>query len=366
MHTMFERHSNAIKHTLRYTIFSALFVTVLASQVFASYRIPSYITLLPIGTPKADTSVFQSPIINDSQWAYFVYLPPTYDQNSSKLWPVYINVPAFNYSTGAAKMSDVFTTHLDNGGMAELLQNPAKFRQVTNRFICITPIVNWDMCSSIYGHPERLKTLFDSLSRQFKIDKSRINMSGYCFGAGVTYTFATFYPKYLSHIVLMAGNDNWATTFNLAKACSLKTIPIRQYADSVCSCNDGPTAKAAWTAINACGGHNDSITCIGTGWHEVWYFGGFDTATSVFDWMLSGPGTPVAPENEEINVRTPSIDDLTGNGRIEVVALNGKVLCTRTGSMSDITRILSTYNRGMYLLRTTFGNRLVTRVICNK
>jgi hypothetical protein len=340
----------------------------LASQAFATYRVPNYITLLPVGTPKADTQVFQSSIIKDTQWLYFVYLPPTYDANSSKLWPCFINVPAFNYSTGALNISDIFTTHMSNGGMAELLQakQPAKLRQISNRFIVITPVVNWDMCSSRYGHPEALKMLFDSLSRQFKIDKSRINTSGYCFGAGATYTFATFYPHYLNHMILMAGNDNWASTFNLAKACSLKTLPIRQYADSVCTCNDGPTAKAARDAIMACGGNNDSLTCIGTGWHEVWGLGGFDTATTVYDWLLSGPGTAVAPEFNNEKPATVSLDNFAGSRNIEVVGLDGRVLFSRKGTLSDINRALSNCNRGMYILRTTSGTSQVTRTIFNK
>lgn len=337
-------------------------LALISSQAFASYRIPSNITLLPIGTPKPDTQVFQSPIVKDTQWAYFVYLPPTYDQNSSKLWPVYINVPAFNYNSGASKIADVFTTHLGNGGMAQHLQNPSKFRQITNRFIVITPVVNWDMCSSIYGHPERLKTLFDSLTREFKIDKGRINMGGYCFGAGVTYTFATFYPSYLNHIVLYAGNDTWASTFNLARACSLKTLPIRQYADA--SSPDGPNAKAAWTAINACGNSNDSITYGTSGWHEIWYFGGFDTVTTLFDWFLSGPATPVAAKVVSAPAK-PSLGfgtRLSASDRMEIIDFNGKLLCSLKGNGSVAGSLIPKLARGMYLVRILANSQSVARI----
>jgi hypothetical protein len=359
------------KDTRRWSLLVLVGLVLMAGQALATYRIPSGQTLLPVGTPKADTQVFQSPIINDTQWAYFVWLPPTYDANSAKLWPCLINIPAFNYQDGSTgNLSDIFTTHCLNGGMAEILQNPSSVpAAIANRFVVITCYVEWTMVGSIPGHSDRLHSLFANITKSFKIDTTAISMMGYCFGAGVSYTYSAAYPSFPAHLVLIAGNDNWASTFNLTNACKLKNISMRQYASHNCTCNDSQTAEAAYLSISACGTHNDSITFTPSSNHEVWYWDGIDTTTSLYNWML----TPRNPTAAQMTIEQPRAKAslgletrLTPQDQMEIIDVNGQRLYRFSGNGSQAGKMIPPLSRGMYLVRITRGDESSARIFLSK
>jgi hypothetical protein len=334
------------------------------SQSSAGYRIPTAVSLLPVGTPKADTQVFCSPIINDTQWAYLVWLPPTCDAAASKVWPTLICIPAYWYNGSGGNAND-FATSIDNdGGPAKLLLTPTKYKTISDRFIVVTLFTQWEMVNSRTGKPVLLHSLLDYVVKQAKIDTTRITMMGYVYGSGICYTYAAAYPKGVSHLVLMAGNDNWSSTFDLTKACALKNIPIRQYADSLCA--EGPYAKAAYDAIMACGGRNDSLAYTHTTLDEVWHYGGYDTLSTMYDWMLSGNSTLVAPEINADKINPMTFDNVPGKAQTEVVDLNGKVLMRFTGNESSTHRFA--HNRGaeIFLVRTSRDGRFATRVMISK
>lgn len=354
-----------LKSHYRYLILPSLMIAILASQVPAAYRIGSNVTLVAPGTAAPGTQVAQSVLVNDTQFTFFVYLPPTYDSTGSKKWPLIISLPAMNFNNNGGNMNEYFTAHCRNGGIAVLLQTPATCTYISDRFIVVSPFLQWEVYGSNGGKPARLNCFLRYLNTRFKVDTTLISMIGYCWGSGVSWNYSTVYPTYPAHLVLEAGNDNWASTFDLTKACNLKNISIRQYASSKCTCNDSITARIAWNAIRTCGGTMDSITFTPSNLHEIWYWDGLDTTKSIYDWMLTKSSVPVVEKIIDHRQMKNSLNlssRLFESDRLEVIDINGQLLYNLKGNGSAASQLISPLGRGMYLIRITSGAQSSSRI----
>jgi hypothetical protein len=328
----------------------------LAGNVSAAYRIPSGIPLFPSTQATVGKQVFQTCIANDTQWAYFIYLPATYDSTGTKKWPLLIfqEVAGGMYQNGgwgsASNMFDSARGGMNGGPVYDLERTP-KPAYLADRFIVLSPFINGDMFGSNHGQPARLMGLYRNIIERFKIDTTRISMMGDCAGGGVVWTVAAAYPKFPAAIVAMAFNDNWCSTVDLTKACNLKNVPTRLYVDSLNS-SDRVVMLPVHNAMQQCGATNESLTYTYVNTHEIWAWAGLDTMKSMYDWMLAQQtsGSTALKSSDNPKIRIPANNVRPGD-RIEIVGLNGRLLFTSTGVDAKAKGLLSMAGRGVRVVR---------------
>jgi hypothetical protein len=228
------------------------------------------------------------------------------------------------------------------------------------------------------GKPERLAGFINYMKRHIKIDSTQISFMGTCWGSGVLYNLATIYPKLPSCMVLMDGNDTWASTYNAANACKLVNIPIKLLAASPGDENDSLFMTAAHNVIQACGPNKETLTYFACKMHEMWGVPsacggvGIDTMKLIYDWMLTNRvATAVSPnvnDNHNAALSARSLTNLSTGDRIEVIGLNGQILLVSHGAADavQINRMLSRLGRGVHMVRVYNGIQLIERAVFSK
>jgi dienelactone hydrolase len=349
-------------------VLSAVIVSFTPDQSSASYRIPSNVVMYPSLPLAVGKEVFQRVIANDTEWAYLIYLPPTYDSTSSKVWPIfYYMQPGGVYYDGwsGQNTSGLFDSARAglNGGPAYYLNNaPSKFPSISTRFIVVTPFVSNNNSSG-----GRLMGLFKYLKNRLKVDTTCTSMMGLCIGGQVSYNFAAAYPKFLSSLVTMSTNGS-GSPCNLALACNLKNVPYRVYGDQRDPYVPTAATQALYDAVHNCGSTKATLTWTNVGMHEIWGYAGLDTAKEVYDWMLANAGstTPVAPKASDKQNAGVSMDGWSGLADIDLVGLNGQILSQYRGDPASMNRMVPGINRGVAVMRIHHGSQSVQRVIVSK
>jgi hypothetical protein len=353
------------------TVFSAFFT----GQLLASYRLPAGVTIGGIAAPVAGHQVAQKIIASgDTEWAFLIYLPPTYDPNGSKLWPtIFLYTPSTFYYSGSGNINNIITGNYDNGACAKYLQDSlkSKYTFISDRFIVITPYVNGDAFKCVGGQPQRLGGLHHYLKTAYKIDPARITLMGLCAGGGAIWNYAESDPTFATCLVPLSCNDNWGSTCNLTLACNLKNIWIRHYADAGDPYVPYASAVAINTALDNCAlaPRRDTLITTNTNKHEIWLWANICNTAPVYDWMLtkvgSSSGTAVAPEIA-YNEKTLSVlsmeTRLSQHDRMDIIGVNGRLLYRLAGNGSTASRLIPNLNPGAYLVRISFGDQTAAQM----
>jgi hypothetical protein len=360
-------------------ILSAAFITILPGQSAAMYRIPPGVTLDASKPVSPGHVVAQTVIANDTQWAYYISVPTTYDSTASKLWPciVYMPTAECNYN-GSGTENTIMTTHCWNGGLAEVVQTaPTACGSFLDRFVVLTPYVDEPMIGANQGgKPERLVGFINYMKRHIKIDSTQISLMGACWGSGVCWNLATVFPNIACCMVLMDGNDTWCSTYNQANACKLVNIPIKLLAATPGSESDSVLMTGAYNYVQKCGTNKTTITYYKCGVHEMWSAPlmcggvGSDTIKAVFDWMLTNKiSTSVAPrmsEKQNPKVSQASLNNISASDKVEVVGLDGKIILRAQGNAAKSDRLLSNASHGVRLIRITHADQSIGEVVVSK
>lgn len=256
-----------------------------------------------IKVPKEDP---YRPGVN-SQFGYWEYLPKNYNSNSNT-WPIIVWLHGLGpYGNG--------TTDLDllsNKGIPRLINKGWDFP-----FLIMSPQHHsgWWKADEIWELLEYLKT-------KYKIDESRIYLTGQSSGGVGVWRFIGAYPDYATAVVPIAGNGNTA----MDDHCVLKNIPVWAFHGS----NDGtvspygsikpiekmnacipPPAVPGKVTIYPGVGHNSwDRTYDGTGMGtEDPNYDAFDI--TVFDWFLQHTKKKVSVDlgqDRSITLPTKSIN----------------------------------------------------------
>jgi hypothetical protein len=359
-------------------VFSAMTMLLLAiiaatpNQASASYRISSTVVMYPTAPLTVGKEVFQRVIANDTEWAYLVYLPPTYDSTSSKVWPLFCYMqPGGTYQDGwsgqnTSSLFDSVRGGLNGGPAYDLNNDPSRFPYISTRFIVVTPFVSYGMVNSNGGKPATLMGLFKYLKNRLKVDTTCISMMGLCVGGGIAYSFAAAYPTFLSSLVTMSCNNS-GSQCNLAVACKLKDVSYRIYADQRDIYVPTQNTQALYDAVHNCGSTKVTLTWTNIGMHEIWGYAGLDTLKEIYDWMYSNhtvaSTASIAPDNQNIRL---SVKKLPVNGKIEVIGLNGQILLRYRGDPTSVNRMIPSLNHGIRVIRINHGAQSVRRVIVSK
>jgi hypothetical protein len=340
---------------LRGMVCSAAFVSILASQVFATYRIPADEVLMPSSPITPGKVVSQTVIVNDTQWVYLISVPSTYDSTASKVWPAIIDIPTAEcvyYAGWGVHENVILTTHITNGGPIETVggQDTAYSsigKYIGPKFIIITPFIDGNL-AGYQGKPARLISLFKYLTSHVKIDTTSIAMVGQCYGGAVVYDFVASYPKFASSAVVYSCNNSGSSPCDLTLAGNLKTLPFRIYGDANDSYDPFGNTQNLYNAIYATD-KNATLIQTHVNAHEIWWAAGIDTTRALYDWMLSCGGS-TAVNQKPHNEFKPNASSVvpTGTHQVEVFDLKGKA-------------IVPGMNQGAHLMKVCNGVRSVSK-----
>ncbi len=263
-------------------------------------------------TPAVWTSVKMN--VNSNVAGFWQGVPAKYSQNPSKYYPLIIFIHGIGeLGTNLGRMNCCgLPKHLRYGTF------PAKFRinGVDHSFIVMAPQFK------VRPSAAQIQSVIDFTKRRFRIDASRIYITGLSMGGGSTWDYASVYGQNAAAIVPVCGGTRPTTT--LAANIAKKNLPIW----GIYSSSD-KVVPAQWGRdfINWIDARNPSYASKTklTVWsglsHNSTWWKAFDPKTkvdgySIYEWMLfykrgsssNVSPTPTQPDNEP-TTPTPS----TGN-----------------------------------------------------
>jgi hypothetical protein len=378
MFVPFNFAQKAFRIGLRWVLLQAAFIAIVAGLATASSRIPAGVTVGGVSTPAAGHQVAQRVIVpapSDTEWAFLVSLPSTYDPNGTTLWPtiVWYGPLCDMYSGGSGNISIFFTANFDNGGPAKYMQDSirSRYSYIADRFIVISPFINFDVYKSAGGQPQRLKGLHNYLKATYKIDPNRITLVGGCAGGGVIWNYAESDPAFAASMVPISCNDTWASTVNVANSCTLKNIWIRHYADQNDPMVPYANQVAMHTALDNCAllPRRDTLITTHVNTHEIWSVANILNTQAVYDWMLGKVGaTAVAPAPKMVGSSKPKesfnfCSRLAHSDLLEVTSVTGQLILKQNGNGLTAGQMMPTLNRGMYLVRIISAHQVIARIV---
>ncbi|MBO9700808.1 MAG: T9SS type A sorting domain-containing protein [Sporocytophaga sp.] len=209
---------------------------------------------------------------------YYEYLPPSYS-NSSNSFPLLI----FLHGTGEA--GTVLSKTLVPGVPPKLIADGQT--DGLNNFIVLSP-----QSPRTYWYPSFIDEFIEMAKTKYRIDISRIYVTGLSAGGRGTWDYAIAYPDKVAAILPIA-----AVTVN-SNVCNAKNVPVWSFQGE----NDGKSATYWNTAYNKCNppipgkltvitgaGHNTSLW--GTVYQNLPLSPSNDSTglyqNAVYDWLLS-------------------------------------------------------------------------------
>lgn len=138
-------------------------------------------------------------------------------------------------------------------------------------------------CSDgIYWSTENwFDSLYNEVTSNYRIDKSRVYVTGISMGGYGTYTAALNHPDKIAAIVPLCGgvNDN-----DITRICTLKDIPILTFhgtADTEISIHE--TERIA-EYLKKCNGNNITFHRLEGEGHGIQYL--YETNPEIYEWLL--------------------------------------------------------------------------------
>jgi predicted peptidase len=189
-----------------------------------------------------------------------VFLPAAYNADPSRRWPLILSL----HGAGGLQPAD------------NLIEVHAK-RAPQFPFIVIAP--------RSYGewNPSSLVQLLAAAKTSYRIDESRIYVTGISMGARGAWNLAALSPKALAAVVLIAGNPDPSL------ACELRDIPVWLFHNLADPVVPVASSRAFFDAHQSCKGEThltmyDSLP-PGTWTHNAWQAAW--TTPELYEWLLT-------------------------------------------------------------------------------
>lgn len=178
---------------------------------------------------------------------YLIYFPPEYDQHDK--WPLLL------FLHGSGERGDDLTL-VKRNGPPMLVDKGRNFP-----FILVSPQCPsdkfWDVLS--------LMTLLDEIEKNYKIDKSRIYVTGLSIGGTATWELAFAQPGRFAAIAPVCGR----TGSLYLNACQMKNIPVWIFHGAKDEVIPLSESERMFKALKECG--NDvQLSVYPEGNHDVW------------------------------------------------------------------------------------------------
>jgi predicted peptidase len=139
--------------------------------------------------PAQETRVFRKDVIRTMELRYLLYLPPGYDADQEKRWPLVL------FLHGAGERGEDLN-RVKRQGLARRIEEGAAFP-----FIAVSP-----QCGSRrWWQTDELSALLDEIERDYRVDPNRIYVTGPSMGGYATWALAAAQPKRFAAIVPICG-----------------------------------------------------------------------------------------------------------------------------------------------------------------
>lgn len=208
-----------------------------------------------------ETLIFDERVTIDIRAPYLVYLPVDYDRNA-RAWPLVL----FLHGAG------------ERGTSAELVKRhgPPKLAAAGRQFPFI--LVSPQCPEDEYWSVPVLKALLDRVLATYRVDRSRIYLTGLSMGGNGTWRLATAHPDLFAALAPICG---WGDSASVAV---LKSIPVWAFhgrKDPVVIFERG---ERMVSALRAAGG-NVKFTVYPEAGHDSWTEA-YDNP-DLFEWMMA-------------------------------------------------------------------------------
>jgi dienelactone hydrolase len=211
----------------------------LKSSILATGLLITFISFAAVANAQVQTARYVSMVPNTK--AYYEYLPQGYSPTGTQTYPLIL------FIHGLGELGEGTTTTLPriaNNAIPRLIKNgtfPTSFTVdgVVHRFIVISPqFVAWPSAGDIDG-------VINYLISHYKVDASRIYLTGLSMGGGATWDYAgnqgvPTYPKRLAAIAPICGAAYPST--GKAKVIANANLPVWAFHNS-----GDPTAPVSYT-----------------------------------------------------------------------------------------------------------------------
>ena len=178
---------------------------------------------------------------------YLIYLPENYDQKEK--WPLVL------FLHGSGERGDDLTL-VKRYGPPMLVENGKKFP-----FILLSPQCKLDK----FWDPLSLIILLDEIESKYKVDKSRIYVTGLSIGGTGTWELAFTAPDRFAAIAPVCGR----TVYLYLNACQLKNLPIWVFHGAKDDVVPISESEKMVKALKECGS-NVRFTVYPEGNHNAW------------------------------------------------------------------------------------------------
>ena len=266
--------------------------------------------------------------ISNACGGYYEYLPQGYNTNTSTNYPLIVAVHGLgelgNGTTDLANILNCWTALprlIENGGFPSMFTVGGQ----NFSFIVVSPQFKW------WPNGSDVNEIIDYAVKNYRVDQSRIYVTGLSMGGGAVWDFAGNFPTRAAAIVPVCG----AAGADITRAQSIANAKLPVWAthnqeDPIVSISN----TTGWVNLLKQYGGNIQSTIFPISGHDAWtktYDPNFtQNGLNVYQWMLmhqKGNSTPVSNKPPVANAGTDQIITLPQNS----IALSG------TGTDSDGT-----------------------------
>ena len=211
-------------------------------------------------TTRQSKEVFEVTIVKTIGYKYLLYLPKGYNENDKTIWPTIL----FLHGAG------------ERGNNLDLvkLHGPPKLAEKKDLpFIIISP-----QCpAGQYWDLDILDALLKHAVSKYKIDESRLYLTGLSMGGYGTWNLAVRYPQRFAAIAPICGGGD------TSKVCNIKNIPVWAFHGTQDKAVPFKMSESMVNNLKSCGG-NVEFTIVQDGGHDVWTQA-YDNPL-LFEWFL--------------------------------------------------------------------------------
>jgi predicted peptidase len=213
---------------------------------------------------------------------YYVALPSLYD-STSKYYPLLISLHGGGQiGNGTTDLPKVLLE-----GVPKLVYEgkfPASFNVNGQNFSFVIVAPQF----SSYSYPADINTVIEFAKKNYRIDASRVYMTGLSMGATEIWNFAVNFPKSVTAMSLMSGVPTAVNTFATKVAAS--GVPLWAFHNDKDDIFSVDTVKLLVNRINALKPVVQPILTLGVGGHDSWTKATDpsykENNVNIYEWML--------------------------------------------------------------------------------
>jgi pimeloyl-ACP methyl ester carboxylesterase len=321
-------------------------------------------------TPRQTENSFRSKFGPNYLVGYLAYTPVDYAANPTKNYPILI----FLHGTGEKVWKPTNTSQLyklKQFGPAKEIEKGIDFPFIVISPQC--PFAGWDdittddFATSQWRPGEFVDEIVEKMKTLYRVDPSRIYITGLSMGGASTYEYIAAYPNKVAAAIPIAG---WALS-DPARNCNIASGNVAMWAFQGGNDNGAAMKKYVDSTINKCNPAPNPLAKItvydGVG-HDAWSRTYDNSATSenIYSWLMkySKPlplnVCPVAYAGADKSLVLPGTVSLTGSGtdsdgsvvKYSWTTLNNYPELTLSGR-NTATVTISGFKAGTYRFRLT-------------